>query len=196
MQPSTSCSQPSSQPPTPARPPLPRRCCSAGGGGSGWKGCRKGTGAGSGPRNLFPLIHSLGKALGTPLPPPPAFRSLQLHPSSSVSAGCIPHSPVSSISPTPGSPAVLHPHLVSSSIRRSLSIAQARVLPRTPRLLPAAPTCAHLDSRPVSLSPTTFPDPHPHLCQGSKRPPASIPASRLDAPRPQPYLNPLEAGEM
>lgn len=50
---------------------------------------------------------------------------------------------------------------------------------------PAAPTtCAPRTLRPASLSPTSFLDLHPHLRQGSKRPPFSIRESPPGAPRP------------
>lgn len=90
VRPRISCSQPRSQ------PSLPRRCCSTGWGWEEeWKeGALEGhKGADSRPRNPFPLIYSLGEAFSTPLPPSPAFRSLQLLPSPLASAGCNPHSP-------------------------------------------------------------------------------------------------------
>lgn len=49
-------------------------------GGGEWKeGALEGhRGAGSRPRNPFPLIQSLREAFSIPLPPLPAFRSLKL----------------------------------------------------------------------------------------------------------------------
>lgn len=50
-------------------------------GGGEWKeGALEGhRGAGSRPKNPFPLIQSLGEAFSIPLPPLPAFRSLKLY---------------------------------------------------------------------------------------------------------------------
>lgn len=170
------------------------RCCSAGG-----RAERGGVGRARG-RSLWAQVRVLSQSPRESLSNP-GPNSLQLHPSSSASAGCNPHSRVSSISPTPGSPAVLHPHLLNSSTPSSLSIAQARVLSRASRPPPATPTCALPGSSSTSLSAGSFLDPRAHPFHGSTRPHFRISTfahlrESSRRPLPTPYLNPLEAREM
>lgn len=154
---STSCSQPPSQPPCPP----PGGAAVRGEGGVERGGVRSTQGAGYGSRDVFPLIQSLEEALSTPLPPPPAFRSLHLHPSSLASAGCKPHSPVSSISPYPGSPAVLHPHLVNSSTPPSYPSSEPAPCPRTSRPRPSPPRALPRTPSPQASHPPLFRSPIP-----------------------------------
>lgn len=124
---------------------------------------------------------------------PPPIRGLYLHPSPSASAGCNPQSPASSTSPTRGSPAILHPHLVSS---HTPSACLSPKPASSPGLLdhPLPPPRAHpLTPAPLASHRPLFGSPsvsrlqkasffYPH--ESSRRPP------------PIPYLNPLEAGEV
>lgn len=126
-----------------------------GGVGSGKEGLlEEHGGSGSGAQKPLPS-QSLLEALSTPLPAPP-IRGLYLHPSPSASAGCNPQSPASSTSPTRGSPAILHPHLVSS---HTPSACLSPKPASSPGLLdhPLPPPRAH-PLTPTPLDP--FSDPH------------------------------------